>query len=531
MTSTRVTHFAGPVVVGGGVAGLSAALSLSEAGLGPLLVERDAASLGGRVSAKPDITFHHGGRDWRFTSEHGIHGWWTPYLNFRDLLARYGLADELVPAVDQTLAYLQSDAVHRIHVGRKTQDNRLPEPLHHLPLLADPRFAFRLKAHELLHLPRVGGRVLETLRLDPADPAHRAHYDQLSAGDYARQLPEVFRHFMYCLTRSGFFADPDDVSLLAFLSSLQFYVFLRRDNQRFSFARGQIRATMLDPLAAALTRQGGHVAQGIRIERAIRQSDGGWHLVWKREGPPTQASPLRGKTGVLAAPSLILALDMEAAKALCATSPDLQAAYGDLSSLRGRPSAAVRHFWPGQPRDTAPCGVLGGEGLHADAFFWLDQFQPEFAAWRTATGGSVSECHVYDLGLLAHSTDAQLMDGVQENLRRVFPDLGRAPVHSAIVRNPPTNSAFAPGSDRVLPGVVTPDANLALAGDWIVSGSLSFFMERACHTGLLAANQIRTFHNQPPRQTFAFQPPPPHVQGLQRLLRRFPPILAMVKGP
>lgn len=529
MKPPMIQH-AGPVVVGGGVAGLSAALSLSEVGLNPLLLELDAASLGGRVSAKPDITFSHGGRDWRFSSEHGIHGWWTPYLNFRDLLARYGLQNELVPAVDQTLVYLQSGAVHRIHVGRQTQENRLPEPLHHLPLLTDPRFFLRIRPGELWRLPRVGGRVLETLRLDPDNPAHRRHYDQLSAGDYARQLPEVFRHFMYCLTRSGFFADPDDVSLLAFLASLQFYVFLRRDNQRFSFARGQIRATMLDPLAAALRRQGGHIAQGIRVERVERQPAGGWHIHWKRLGRSTGTSPLRGQAGVIAAPSLILALDMEAAKALTEASPDLANAYGDLSSLHGRPSAAVRHFWRGQPRDTAPCGVLGGDGPKADAFFWLDQFQPEFAAWKTATGGSVSECHVYDLKLLATGTDAQLMSDVEANLRRAFPDLGGAPIHAAIVRNPATNSAFAPGTDRFLPGVDTPFADLALAGDWIVSGSLSFFMERACHTGLLAANRIRGFHHHAPRYTFSFQPPPPHVGTLQRILRRFPPILAMVKG-
>lgn len=525
-----VAHHPGSIVVGGGVAGLSAALSLSEAGLRPLLVELDNVSLGGRVSAKPDTTFSHAGRDWRFSSEHGIHAWWAPYLNFRDLLARYGLLGELVPAVDQTLVYLQADAVHRIHVGKKTQNNRWPEPLHHLPLLADPRFFLRMHPREWPRLPRVAGRVLETLRLDPADPAHRAHYDQLSAGDYARQLPEVFRHFMYCLTRSGFFADPDDVSLLAFLTSLQFYVFLRRDNQRFAFARGQIRATMLDPLAAALRRQGGDIAQGIRVLRVERQPDGGWHVHWERVGMSAGASPLRGRSGIIAAPSLILALDMEAAKALTAASPDLVAAYGDLSPLRGRPSAAVRHFWRGQPRDTAPCGVLGGAGLQADAFFWLDQFQPEFAAWKAATGGSVSECHVYDLALLAGSSDAQLVSGVEANLRRAFPDLAQAPVHGSVVRNPPTNSAFAPGTDGLLPGFATPYPNLALAGDWIVSGSLSFFMERACHTGLLAANVLRSFHCRARRQTFAFAPPPPHVGAMQRLLRRFPPVLPMLKG-
>ncbi len=111
-----------------------------------------------------------------------------------------------------------------------------------------------------------------------------------------------------------------------------------------------------------------------------------------------------------------------------------------------------------------------------------------------------------------------------------FPDLVKAPVHANVVRNPPTNSAFAPGTDGLLPGVATPYPNLALAGDWIVSGSLSFFMERACHTGLLAANQLRAFHGQPPRQTFAFAPPPAHVGAMQRLLRRFPPMLPMVKG-
>ncbi|HSM70180.1 MAG TPA: FAD-dependent oxidoreductase, partial [Anaerolineales bacterium] len=56
------------IIIGGGVAGLTAALHLAERGLKPLILEADERA-GGRLSGKGEIIVngHH------FSNEHGVH--------------------------------------------------------------------------------------------------------------------------------------------------------------------------------------------------------------------------------------------------------------------------------------------------------------------------------------------------------------------------------------------------------------------------------------------------------------------------
>ena len=87
-------------VVGGGVAGLSAAIHLAEAGLPVELYERFDV-LGGKVKGWDTVL--PGGQGGTQPVEHGMHGWWTHYHNFRRYFDRTrahgegGQRPELIP--------------------------------------------------------------------------------------------------------------------------------------------------------------------------------------------------------------------------------------------------------------------------------------------------------------------------------------------------------------------------------------------------------------------------------------------------
>ena len=74
------------VIVGGGLAGLTAALHLAERGVKPLILEADSQFAGGRI-AGGDVVEVDG---WSFRQEHGVHGFWSSYLNLRAMLDRHG---------------------------------------------------------------------------------------------------------------------------------------------------------------------------------------------------------------------------------------------------------------------------------------------------------------------------------------------------------------------------------------------------------------------------------------------------------
>src|SRR5262245_7743306 len=100
------------IVIGGGVAGLTAALHLAERGLKPLILEGDER-IGGRLSGKEDITIN----DWCFPNEHGVHGIWSSYVNLKLMLRQHGIIDQLIPAREEQWIYRTGNFIGRAPIG------------------------------------------------------------------------------------------------------------------------------------------------------------------------------------------------------------------------------------------------------------------------------------------------------------------------------------------------------------------------------------------------------------------------------
>ncbi len=516
----------GPVIVGGGIAGMCAAISLADRGLRPVLLERDGYSFGGRVAARPPTSFEHAGQQYRFSLEHGMHGWWRQYRNFLALLDRHGLSDRLIDAYDQTLVFDDGAAVDRTNVGRETQITPVIEPLHHAQLLRKKNIRRLIGLVEVPRLATLALRVFESIRFDPYDPNHLRHYDQLSVAEFIGGMPRFFQAFLRSLTRSGFFSDPPQVSLWAFLLSLQLYVFLRKDSQCFSFVRGPIVEQLFAPLLHKIEAGGGRLERGIEVTRIERRAEGGFWLQWSRTAgaePPSGTAELSGNSGRLAAPELILAVDVSAAKRLVATSPCLSSILRGLEPFSGRPSTNIRVWWSRAPDDRwGESGVFGGKAT-ADNYFWLHRFQDEFAAWHEATGGGVSESHIYAPLALHDLSDDELLERVERDMARAFPEVAGSAVHRTIVRNQASHINFPVGCATAFPKVETSFADLALCGDWIDGGIPVLYMERACQTGIAAANVMLRRSGGLPWPILRPVPPPPHMRALQAGLRALEP--------
>jgi isorenieratene synthase len=512
------------VVVGGGIAGLCAAARLVEGDLPALVLERNPVSFGGRVCASPATVVRHAGREDVFPLEHGMHGWWRQYRNFLRFYEERGLLDALVPAYDQALVYRDSQELYRVNVGRRTQVTKLPEPLHHLPLFGDPTFRRLLSGKELRKFPRLVARVLEILRFDPYDPRALQRYDGQAVKDFLPGLPIIFQAFLRSLTRSGFFSDPPEVSLWAFLLSLQLYVFLRKEDQTFHFMRGPVATHFCEPVVADIRRGGGAAVRGVTVTGLTRRPEGGWELTWARTNGavPVQDDPVgqfAAPTGVLSAGHLVLAADVEGAKRLAALSPELREATGDLQVFHGRGSTNIRLWWSRSPdEELAESGVFAGR-FSADNFFWLHRIQDVFRAWHRETGGAVSECHIYAPQAMHALPDEELIGRVREDMEAAFPEVAGTCIHAAIVRNDATHINFPVGCGASFPPVETPWPDLALAGDWVDGGAPVLYMERACETGTQAANVVLAAHGRPTVPVLHPERAPGHVRFIQRVLR------------
>jgi isorenieratene synthase len=144
------------LVIGGGLAGLTAALHLAERGLAPLVLEADPRYPGGRMAGGDTVTLEHGGRAWSFRGEHGVHGVWSPYRNLQAMLARHGLRPAFVPSQEEDWIYKRGDVVHRAGLGSAIRESWIPAPFHYLNLFLRPRFLGMLGPGDWLSLFLVG---------------------------------------------------------------------------------------------------------------------------------------------------------------------------------------------------------------------------------------------------------------------------------------------------------------------------------------------------------------------------------------
>jgi isorenieratene synthase len=150
---------------------------------------------------------------------------------------------------------------------------------------------------------------------------------------------------------------------------------------------------------------------------------------------------------------------------------------------------AVWRLWLDRPsnRDRRPfVGTTGVGCLDNISLYHL--FEDESRSWVEANGGSVVELHAY--AVPPEMGEPALRADLMRALHTFYPEFKGARIvdeRFMIRRDCP---AFAPGSHAQRPGVQTPHAGLALAGDFARLPMPSALMERAVASGFLAANHL-----------------------------------------
>ncbi|MEM1009595.1 MAG: FAD-dependent oxidoreductase, partial [Myxococcota bacterium] len=109
-TQLPTSHAHSIAVIGGGIAGISAASHLAERGFRVTLFEKDAF-IGGKVGSWPIQL-----GDQQVHVEHGFHAFFRQYYNLRNFLERLGVSQHLRPIDDYlVLAEQQQFSFKNIH--------------------------------------------------------------------------------------------------------------------------------------------------------------------------------------------------------------------------------------------------------------------------------------------------------------------------------------------------------------------------------------------------------------------------------
>lgn len=478
------------IVVGGGLAGLTAALHLAERGLAVQVLEADPSRAGGRVSGKDAVVID----GWQFPGEHGVHGIWSGYVNLQATLARHRIRPVFVPAQEEDWIYRRGNSIKKAAVGSAIRQSWFPAPFHYLHLFLRPSFLATIGLRDWLSLVNVWHGLLFAVGIDPLRESQPMEGHHLS--DLLKGWSPALRAFFIGLARSGLSGQPDEIPLSGFLAFLRFYTVMRRDSWAFSYMAGDGGTVLIDPMVRRLQELGGCLILGARVTR-LEQAEGGWRICWQREG--------QAEVNTSCA-QVILATDSPGTAEILRQSPATAPQAQQMHWPRGMETAIVRVWFDRTPQATSEGGIFSGDFI-LDNFFWLDRLQEPFIRWRKATGGSAIEAHIYGPPELLAEPDAVLLSRAISDIQAAFPELRNRRIHQAIQRNAKTHTLFGIGpADKHL-STQTPWPELYCCGDWVHHPSPSMFLERAVVTGIEAANATLQARGMPAWPLLIYPPP------------------------
>lgn len=516
-----MTYSSQAVIIGGGLAGLTAAAHLAERGITPVVLEANQTWLGGRLAGGEPETFTYNGQIWAFPAEHGIHGLWGGYVNMRATIERFIPDPSLHPQPSSGEVWINrwGERVRKAQVGTVVRSWVLPAPFHYLNLLLHPRFWGTITPLDFLSLPGVLFSILWTVGYDPLK--ERSPLTGFTMDDYFRLWTPNLRATIEGVARNMLAAPDEAITLTGLIAALRFYTLLRRDAWHPYFFPANSRVCMIQPLEDAITQRGGTILRGVTAQR-LEQINEGWRV---------HGRTAHGATTFIDAQHIIIATHPSAAQAiLCASEPTREQAQAlhFPGTLR---NTVVRLWFSKDANDTAPSGMFTGDFV-PDNYFWLHRIHREFAQWGE-TGGSAIELHFYGDDALLNQPDKHfLIMGVNEVVR-AFPELKGAYVHGSVRRNSKVHTSFEVMREDML-HVDTPWHNIHACGDWIGYDTPSLWMERATTTGIAAANAVLAAHNHPTYDILHPTPPEPParllsslVKGLRAVLR---PVVSTVRA-
>ncbi len=525
------------IVVGAGLAGLSAAIHLAERGIEVVLCEAHPEFLGGRTRGRPPYRFVWRGEEHVHSFDHGQHCMWTQYWNMRALLQRLDIFDRSVRPCSTT-RYLvdDGDLVHRL-----------------TPFDVDPSKAQPTLLHFLVHLTKAmrvpGWTVGDSARLVAALPrllatsafSHDGDYDEwdkLSVHEMFAWLglPPQMDQIFKSMCKASTFHPHTEISASWGLSMLETTMIGHPDDHKMHCFRADLGTCLIDPLASALRERGGRILRNATAVGVVRDGE---RIVSVEFEPTVGRPPDRGDE------TLGTSMRLPCDAVVCATDiPGFQRwllpALADVAEVRATAnldavgSVTMRVVTSRPVRVDDPwMGIFSGRFSVLDTYFILSRYQDEFVQFHRRTGGEVIELHSYLASAeLVASPPAVARALVEAELVRAWPELAGAIVHFELADNERTFDKQGVGHRQFQPAMRTTVPNLLLCGSWIKTSEALHDMEKAVVTGMRAANALIEetggipFPVQPLRRRSTLQrisarlgrrlPMPPTVRGHRR---------------
>jgi squalene-associated FAD-dependent desaturase len=430
-------------VIGGGVAGMSAACALAETGFAVRLVER-RGYLGGRASSY----LHPGVGEVIDNCQHVLFGCCT---NLQGFYRRIGVADRIHWTSEMTMIEPG---------GRRSQlgPSLLPAPLHGLPkLMAAHAFSWADK----LSLARAFAAMMRPIVHDSTE----------SLGDWLKrhgQTRGAVERFWRLVIASALNAEIDEIAL-PYAAKVIRELFM---NSALAGSMG-MSTVPLSELYARVTPYLEEHSGSVLLNASVEGAE------WDEE---TLQWTVKTRGGDLLSDFVVVALPFEGMAKLLLGLPPAEGADELAAQIERHehwPICSV-HLWFDREITELEHAVLLDREIH-----WMYN-----QSRLQGRGGNYIELVVSATRAFAALSRDAAIDQALRELAEFFPRVKEAKLEKvALIKEVRATFGVPPGIDASRPGAVSPWPNLFLAGDWVRTGWPST-MESGARSGHLAAEAV-----------------------------------------
>jgi len=463
-------------VIGGGLAGLSCAKYLSDAGHEPTIYEaRDV--LGGKVSAWQDED-----GDW---IETGLHIFFGAYPNVMNMFDELNIHDRLQWKIHQMIFAMQELP------GEFTSFNFIPG----IPAPFNFGLAILMNQKMLTFPEKLQTAPPLIPMLIEGQPFIDAQ-DELSVTEFMRKygMPERINEEVFiAMAKALDFIDPDKLSMTVVLTAMN--RFLNESNGlQMAFLDGNQPDRLCQPMADHVAKNGGKVVMNAPLKEIVTNDDGSINHLLLRSGEKIEAD------------EYVSAMPVDIVKRMLPKKWQNMPYFRQLDELEGIPVINL-HMWFDRPLKAVDHLCFSRSPLlsvYADMSVTCKEYKDDksmlelvFAPCSPLAGGNIN---------WIGKSDEEIIDATMGELARLFPTEiandekwpatseqgpnGEAKlIKHAVVKVPRSVYAAIPGRNKYRPSQTSPIPKFTLAGCYTSQKFLGS-MEGATLSGKLAAEVI-----------------------------------------
>jgi isorenieratene synthase len=465
------------LVVGGGVAGLSAATILSERGYS-VTIREAAPFVGGKLHTRSESL-----NSGEFKVDNGVHLWHKQYHNFSSIFEKIGVSDDSFTTASQSYVFRD--------FKNETQPTLTTYPDTLVSIVSDSNNLSSLSSQET-YLP------LHDVFFYNHSTNFRK-FDNLSYLEWlvSLEVNEDFKQIVLAPFANSTFNDPTKISAAESILNLHTQLTSLPEANLTKTTNSNHEETILTPWIKYLE------ANGVRI---------------KTESPVPGLSFYRGKC--LGAKDYskeyqytVLTSDVPGAKSLIheskvsgtSTKKKVKKIQARFSGLKTAPTYRVLRIWldkkvssglsPEQSIINCP------QHLPVSKLFIVDLLDKDYKAWSETNNGSVIELHILNSKDLDGFSPEQIWEKLKGDIKDILSktsteaDLEQLNALDYSMGSYSNFTSFEVGQGAIKPthnlAITEGISNLLFAGDWVQFNEFPVsLMERAVTTGIAAANDI-----------------------------------------